>query len=295
MESNNIDNVTYKHWVSKPRTSLQTATMPSEEFVSNFCDKIRTLLPHSFIAKEQAEFLRNLKDALRENEFLVICDFAENYSFVVQDAAPGFYWNNNQATIYPVVIYYKSENVLAHKSFVIISDCLSHGSIAVHVYTHIIINFIISLSSTVSKIYYFSDGAPQQFKNYKNLVNLYYHKEDFGIEAEWHFFATAHGKGPCDGVGGTVKRMAARANLQLPPDRQITTTQELYEWASNPKKFTEYYRQVFAARKSRSNENDFRKSFHKRKTYSLDSKNALRHSSRKRYVARKAILEFGEL
>lgn len=65
-------------------------------------------------------------------------------------------------------------------------------------------------------------------------MNLNYHKEDFGINAEWHFFATAHGKGPCDGVGGTVKRMAARASLQLPIDAQITTSQGLYEWATKP-------------------------------------------------------------
>lgn len=46
------------------------------------------------------------------------------------------------------------------------------------------------------------------------------------------FFATAHGKGPCDGVGGTLKGAAARATLQLPPDRQITTRLDLYRWAS---------------------------------------------------------------
>lgn len=63
---------------------------------------------------------------------------------------------------------------------------------------------------------------------------MYHHVEDFGISAEWHFFPTAHGKGPCDGVRGTVKRMAARANLQLPPDQQITTVRELYECASKP-------------------------------------------------------------
>ena len=26
----------------------------------------------------------------------------------------------------------------------------------------------------------------------------------FWFQAEWHFYATSHGKGPCDGIGGTV-------------------------------------------------------------------------------------------
>ena len=38
--------------------------------------------------------------------------------------------------------------------------------------------------------------------NCKNFNNLHHHMENFvGISAEWHFFATSHGKGPCDGVG----------------------------------------------------------------------------------------------
>ena len=41
----------------------------------------------------------------------------------------------------------------------------------------------------------------------------------------------AHGKGPCDGVGGTVKRLAARASLQRPFENQILTPLQLYEWA----------------------------------------------------------------
>ena len=55
------------------------------------------------------------------------------------------------------------------------------------------------------------------------MINLCYHKEDFGIPAEWHFFATSHGKGPCDGVGGTVKHEAAKASLQHPYHDQIMT------------------------------------------------------------------------
>ena len=38
-----------------------------------------------------------------------------------------------------------------------------------------------------------------------------------GIDAEWHFFcATSHGKWPCDGIGGTVKRLPANDSLQRP-------------------------------------------------------------------------------
>ena len=55
--------------------------------------------------------------------------------------------------------------------------------------------------------------------------------KEFGINAEWHFYATAHGKSPCDGLGGTVKRLARKASFQRPTENQITTAIELYEWA----------------------------------------------------------------
>ena len=66
----------------------------------------------------------------------------------------------------------------------------------------------------------------------KNFVNLCLHKDDFGISAEWHFSATSHGKGACDGLGGTVKRLAARVSLQRPYNDQIMTPRQLFDWAS---------------------------------------------------------------
>ena len=75
---------------------------------------------------------------------------------------------------------------------------------------------------------YFSDGCAGQYKNCKNFINLCHHLEDFGIPAEWHFFATSHGKGPCDGLGGVVKRQAAKASLQRAYTDQITTPLQFF-------------------------------------------------------------------
>ena len=72
----------------------------------------------------------------------------------------------------------------------------------------------------IKKLIYFSDGAASHYKNYKNFANLCNHKVDFGIDAEWHFFVTSHGKGPCDGLGGTVKRLAAKSSRQRPYNEQ---------------------------------------------------------------------------
>ena len=81
------------------------------------------------------------------------------------------------------------------------------------------------------KIIYFSDGAALQYKNRKNFLNLCHHKDDFGVKAEWNFSPISHGKGACDGLGGTVKRIAAHACLQMPYNDQLMTPRRLFDWA----------------------------------------------------------------
>jgi len=44
------------------------------------------------------------------------------------------------------------------------------------------------------------------------------------------FFATSHGKGPSDGIGGTTKREATRASLQRSYHDQILTPNKLFEF-----------------------------------------------------------------
>jgi hypothetical protein len=43
---------------------------------------------------------------------VVLCNFAENYSFILQDEAQGFHRNNAQPTIHPFVIYFKKSGAL---------------------------------------------------------------------------------------------------------------------------------------------------------------------------------------
>ena len=53
-------------------------------------------------------------------------DFAENYSFIIQDTIQGFYWQNGQATLHPFAVYYRdlSTNELRCGSYCAISDHL---------------------------------------------------------------------------------------------------------------------------------------------------------------------------
>ena len=234
--SDEVDQIKYKQWVSTDRTTLTDHVATPQEFIECLAEKTDKLAVHHFIAKHQSGHLKSLKEHLTEDSCIMLLDFAENYSFLVQDAAQGYHWDNSQCTLHPFAIYIKARSPdgtveLKSISVCIISDCLKHDTIAVHAFLKKVVPFVSNLHPQLKKIIYFSDGSAAQYKNFKNFTNLLMHQEDFGMSAEWHFFATSHGKSPCDGIGGTVKRLAARASLQAVTENHILTAIDLFAWA----------------------------------------------------------------
>ena len=122
--------------------------------------------------------------------------------------------------------------VLYTKSFCIISDNTEHDVIMVQVIQQVFIQHLKVVLPQITKLEYFSDGCAGQYKNKNNLYNLCQHVNDFGIEASWNFFGTSHGKSPCDGIGGTVKRVTGRASLQRPKENHILTALQMFVFCS---------------------------------------------------------------
>ena len=50
------------------------------------------------------------------------------------------------------------------------------------------------------------------------------------VDCEWNFFATSHGKLPCDGIGGSMKRVTARASLQKTTSGHILTAEQMFKF-----------------------------------------------------------------
>ena len=46
------------------------------------------------------------------------------------------------------------------------------------------------------------------------------------------FFGTSHGKSACDGIGGTIKRLATNASLMATEKTHILMPLDLFDWAS---------------------------------------------------------------
>ena len=49
------------------------------------------------------------KENILSSEVVVVCDFLK-ISFILQDEAQAFHWNQTHAAIYPFVIHFKKED-----------------------------------------------------------------------------------------------------------------------------------------------------------------------------------------
>lgn len=110
----------------------------------------------------------------------------------------------------------------------------------------------------VRKIIYVSEGAKQHFKNRYQLSNLKHHKEDFGIEAEWHFTPTAHGKSGIDGLAACFKREVRRESLKAKPTDAILNVNSLFSWAKK------YFKEVRVFYFSKLEHNQIQKKLNQR-------------------------------
>lgn len=242
-DENDIEEITMKQWVNAEKCSLVTITKKTEVFISEFTTDVAKLVTHDFIARKQQEQLKHRKKNLEMDEAVVICDFAENFSFVIQDEVQGYHWNQKQCTIHPFVIYYRrnSDSDVKCQSLVIIAESEKHNIYSVYQFQVELFKYLKEKIPNVTKLHFFSDGAGGQYKNRKNFHNFFTIKSEYNYKIIWTFFASCHGKSSCDAVGGTLKRNATRASLQRPLRDQIQNAEMLFKWCeSNPNSEVDY-------------------------------------------------------
>ena len=212
-----ISEIKVKQWQTTDWTTLNTMTLSTDEFIELAVTKLHQLTSHSFIAKSQAQYLKNRKNAIQFDRAIVLVDFSENYSFVVKDEVQGYHWNRNQCTLHPAVVYAKDQNNQSSKahSFCFMSEDLIHDIGFVYALQQILTNYIKEKFPSIKFLKYFSDGCSGQYKNFKNFLNLTHYYQDFNFKASWSFFATSHGKSACDGIGKMIKKKSDTSKSQM--------------------------------------------------------------------------------
>ena len=123
-------------------------------------------------------------------------DFAENYTTQIQNAIQSSYWVSKQFTLFTVCAWEKN----GCHSIVITLDYLSQNNYAVLAFMSMLVDHLKHIKE-FNRYIVFSDGAPTQFKQKFTMCGMTLLQQSLS----WNSFATSHGKGAVNGIGGRIK------------------------------------------------------------------------------------------
>nr|XP_023691643.1 uncharacterized protein LOC111856150 [Paramormyrops kingsleyae] len=165
---------------------------------------IPKFMEHCFIKRQQANAYKEERsdatDEFESTKALLQVDFAENFTCWWQDEIQTGHWHHGQVSMFTVALWYDG----SLHPFVLASDNLTHSKDTIVAYMDCILS---QLPDHVQKLSVWSDGPALQFKNRFIAAVLEPLQAKHHVEITWIFFATCHGKGPVDGIGGGVKRL----------------------------------------------------------------------------------------
>lgn len=230
-DCNMEQNTKYKKWAKSDGGILKVVeieNVPLRELVKGLNKSLPNFKTHTHTKNQQLEYFEMAKNNLLEDECVVQVDFAENYSLIQQDEIQSAHWQHAQTTLFTCCMWFKGNET---KSYVVVSDDLTHSKDSSWVFLKTVINDI-QRSKQIQKIFFFSDNCAGQFKSKFTIYNLLHLEEDLNVSlVEWNTFAPGHGKGAVDGIGGLVKRsvwLSVKARGKI-----VSTPHEFYECAIN--------------------------------------------------------------
>lgn len=202
-EANMEQSVSLEQWKTVDKAVIKNAEdVRLSTVVGLFQEKFASFKQHCYVNEVQKTHFKNLRDSLDDYSAVFQFDFAENFCLKQQREIQSAYFTNQQVSIFTAVAWVKG----AIESFAIVSDTLSHDKVAVFTYLNEIFEFIKSKYTNIKVVNIFSDGSAAQFKQRFTLSTLPIHAARFQFATiNWHYFATSHGKGAVDGIGGTIK------------------------------------------------------------------------------------------
>ena len=210
--SNEDDAVVFYKWkrVDNKIQKIEMSLSPREA-CKYFDEEIRILKRHIFIKRQQHAFYNSLKENMGVGELLMHVDYSENYVNTQQEEIQSAYFGHSTFSIFTACCYLKGEDgKLVNENVAVVSEASDHSRIAAFtcinkVFNHIRDKHDLPLSVT---LYIWSDGCAAQFRSrfvFRLLCNF-----ERSVKLCWYYNERHHGKGPMDGVGGTIKNLVYR-------------------------------------------------------------------------------------
>ncbi len=159
MNDETEDVITFKKWAQTDGTKLETVQSSRDDFIDSIVVAVGNLTAHHYVARNQSAHFVKCKEEIDNETCVLVSDFSENFSFIIQDSIQGYYWANYLT-----------------RSMAVISNHLTHDTVSVHSFLKPVLQHLKELNPSLKKIKYFTDGSGAQYKNKKNFANLCAHR-----------------------------------------------------------------------------------------------------------------------
>ena len=213
--SSNTREVEYEQWEKPDGERLKRRTHSGTVFsvLDLLRGKLKYFLFHVYVKRQQVKYWRKRKESPGSNTLLVMMDFSENFVHVTQDEIQKAFFDQTSSTIFTTMLYFEDNGQVSSEPYCILSDfkgyqgSKGHDKYAVSHYTRILVKDFQNRHPNfdLQKIEFLSDGTGQHFKQKYSLCQVLTLNFPH-LTVIWNFSPTSHGKGPIDGIGGTLKR-----------------------------------------------------------------------------------------
>jgi len=191
-----------KEWAkdSSGRLKLQTKELTIGSIYNQVIKNYTAFLKHVNIKRvQQTEFEL---DKNSSSKFLLQIDFAMSDSCEYQNEVQSALWSRQSVTLFTAASFFEQKC----ETFIVCSDHIKKDKNAIFVFLKILLEDIITKSNP-SEYIFWSDGPSSEFKNRFMVKLLRIFSATYKKKFTWKYFATSHGKGVVDGVGGNIKRL----------------------------------------------------------------------------------------
>lgn len=181
------------------------------DILESLITKALPIYKHIHVKRVQSSSFENDKNKhnLRSTQF----DFAMNFTSEVQKEVQSALWSRSSIVLFTVASKLNNSDL----SMVIASQNVSKNKNTVFKFLQAMLERLPQIESTEIEEVFWSDGPASEFKNRFMVQVLKFFAKKYMKTFTWKYFATSHGKGVVDAIGGNVKnivRMQMKANKE---------------------------------------------------------------------------------
>jgi hypothetical protein len=165
--------ITIKKGLEKQKLQLVYKSSGSDEFLAYLKPKLQFFVQHSFVTRWQDAQFRKCLDNILEDAMVSVVDFAENYSFEIQNEVQSMHWHSYQISILVHITWVRNpaadpndestKNIMTYHFY--ISDDPCHDSYFVQHCLLLHWQHVVSNGFQPKIHFIWSDGCSSQFKN----------------------------------------------------------------------------------------------------------------------------------